>query len=257
MSTAPRKHPEPESEYEGIVRRTVNAYLTAQQAAAELADGMAGYTDSSFHRVMAAEKELDRLDREIDVSVSTAISQVNPAQARELLSSMKMAIDLERIGDLLASVATCASALGSRLSTDDVADLVKMASMIEKMIADAHGSFTVRNVDRAIAVLRMDSEIDRLRNLLMIRHFEQAQIRMPQDSIQILFMAQALERAGDHVKNLAEEVCHLVTGHTVRHVLRHAKKADEQMDIEWLRHRHGLAAEPNEPPGREVPLLAE
>jgi len=41
-----------------------------------------------------------------------------------------------------------------------------------------------------------------------------------QESFHVLFMTQALERAGDHAKNLAEEVCHLVSGHSVRHVLR-------------------------------------
>ena len=56
-------------------------------------------------------------------------------------------------------------------------------------------------------------------------------------------MAQALERAGDHVKNLAEEVCHLATGHTVRHVLRGAAdKPYEQMYLQQLRSRHGISA---------------
>jgi phosphate uptake regulator len=50
-------------------------------------------------------------------------------------------------------------------------------------------------------------------------------------------MTQALERAGDHAKNLAEEVCHLVSGHSVRHVLRAYDKPMEQMFIEDLRRR--------------------
>jgi len=52
-----------------------------------------------------------------------------------------------------------------------------------------------------------------------------------------LFMTQSLERAGDHAKNLAEEVCHLVSGHTVRHVLRSYDKPLEQMFIDDLRRR--------------------
>jgi phosphate uptake regulator len=48
-------------------------------------------------------------------------------------------------------------------------------------------------------------------------------------------MAQSLERAGDHAKNCAEEVCHFVSGHTLRHVLRANGKSNEQMFLDWLK----------------------
>ena len=51
-------------------------------------------------------------------------------------------------------------------------------------------------------------------------------------------MAQGLERAGDHAKNIAEEVCHLVSGRTVRHVLRSYEMPDEKLFIEHLRAQH-------------------
>jgi phosphate uptake regulator len=54
-------------------------------------------------------------------------------------------------------------------------------------------------------------------------------------------MTQSLERAGDHAKNLAEEVCHLVSGHSVRHVLRTYDKPMEQMFIEDLKRRQKSA----------------
>ena len=53
-------------------------------------------------------------------------------------------------------------------------------------------------------------------------------------------MTQSLERAGDHAKNLAEEVCHLVSGHSVRHVLRAYDKPVEQMFIEDLKRRQKI-----------------
>ena len=53
----------------------------------------------------------------------------------------------------------------------------------------------------------------------------------------MLFMTQSLERAGDHAKNLVEEVCHLVSGHSVRHVPRAYDKPVEQMFIEDLKRR--------------------
>jgi phosphate transport system protein len=192
--------------------------------------------------VQQAEVELDNLDRDLDSLIHSAIAQAPPEQVRDLLSSMKMVIDLERVGDLFASVASCARALGNRLPTDDIGDLVKMATVLEKMLGDAHGAFAVRNVDRALAVIRTDSEVDRLRNLVMIRHLEQATTTSTHNRVQVLFMAQALERAGDHVKNLAEEVCHLVTGQTVRHAFRGAQKPTEQMYLEHLRAHHHLTS---------------
>jgi len=51
-------------------------------------------------------------------------------------------------------------------------------------------------------------------------------------------MTQSLERAGDHAKNLAEEICHLVSGQTVRHVLRSYDKPVEQMFIDDLKRKH-------------------
>lgn len=52
---------------------------------------------------------------------------------RKLLSAVKMVIDLERIGDVLAYVAGCARALGSRVDAGDMADMVRMASFVEHM----------------------------------------------------------------------------------------------------------------------------
>ena len=51
-------------------------------------------------------------------------------------------------------------------------------------------------------------------------------------------MTQSLERAGDHVKNLAEEVCHLATGHSVRHLLKVRDLPAEQLYLEHLRRLH-------------------
>src|SRR5437660_66950 len=78
---------------------------------------------------------------------------------------------------------------------------------------------------------------DRLRNLIFLRHIENPENVQRQASLQVIFMTQSLERAGDHVKNLAEEVCHFVSGQTVRHVLMTYDKPIEQMFLDWLRTR--------------------
>src|SRR5213079_1640620 len=119
----------------------------------------------------------------------------------------------------------------------DTRDLTHMATVLEKMLTDVGTAFSSRDVKKAIDVLRADADIDRLRNLIFLRHIENPENICRQASLQVIFMTQSLERAGDHAKNLAEEVCHLVSGHPARHVLIAYDKPIEQMFIEHLRRR--------------------
>jgi phosphate transport system protein len=105
------------------------------------------------------------------------------------------------------------------------------------MLTDVGEAFSARDVGKAVDVLRSDSEMDRLRNLIFLRHIENPENIERQASLQVIFMTQSLERAGDHAKNLAEEICHVVSGHTVRHVLMAYDKPVEQMFIDYLKRR--------------------
>jgi phosphate transport system protein len=231
------KLPAPESPHAHLVARTVHACHVAKEAAAAAAEGIATGSSPLLNSIRTREKELDQLDMEIDAGVTELITQVPPADARELLACMKFMIGLERIGDLLLSFTNSALAAGARIEPQDTRDLTHMATVLEKMLTDVGAAFSSRNVKQAIEVLRADAEMDRLRNLIFLRHIENPENMPRQESLQVIFMTQSLERAGDHAKNLAEEVCHIVSGHTVRHVLMSYDKPLEQMFIDWLRHR--------------------
>jgi phosphate transport system protein len=150
---------------------------------------------------------------------------------------MKFMIGLERIGDLLLSFANSAQSVSNRLEPQDTRELTRMATLLEKMLSDVGQALSERDAKRAIDVLRADAEIDRLRNLIFQRHIENPEGASHQASLQVIFMTQSLERAGDHAKNLAEEVCHVVSGHSVRHLLMAYDKPIEQMFLDWLRKR--------------------
>jgi phosphate transport system protein len=237
MSTASVKSPEPERSYAHLVRRTIEACHMAKEAAAAAAEGIATGSLPLLTSIREREKALDTLDMEIDDGVTNAITEVDAPEARELLACMKFMIGLERIGDLLLSFANSALAVASRIDPQDTRDLTQMATILEKMLTDIGEAFSERNVRKAVDALRADAEMDRLRNLIFLRHIENPENLPRQASMQVIFMTQSLERAGDHVKNLAEEVCHFVSGHTVRHVLMTYDKPIEQMFIDWLRHR--------------------
>ena len=190
-----------------MIRRTVEACELAREAAAIAAEGIATGSLSRLNGIRQCEKDLDAIDAEIDSGVTTLITQVQEDDARQLLACMKLMIGLERIGDLLLSFSSSAQAAANRLDSEDSRDLTQMATLLEKMLSDVGRSFSQRDVKKAVDVL------------------------------QVIFMTQSLERAGDHAKNIAEEVCYFVSGHSVRHLLMAYDKPFEQMFIEWLRQK--------------------
>ncbi|HUI82923.1 MAG TPA: PhoU domain-containing protein [Candidatus Binatia bacterium] len=220
-----------------LQEQTLEACRVAATAAGIVAEGIATGVASVLDGVRERERELDTLDRLIDQGVTSVVTQVGAEQARQLLACLKFIIDLERIGDLLLNCSNRASAVGSRIELQDIRDLTVMASRLEKMLGDVHDAFRQRDLNRALSVLRSDAELDRLRNLIFLRHLENHDGSPRQESFHVLFMTQSLERAGDHAKNLAEEVCHLVSGHSVRHVLRSYDRPVEQMFIEDQKRR--------------------
>lgn len=219
---------------------TVQACKVAHSAAGAVAEGIATGVSALLETVRAREIELDRLDREIDSAVTTHITGTTEDSVREMLACMKLSISLERIGDLLLGFSNRAIVAASRCEMEDIRDLTLMASRLEKMLSEIREAFELRNLDKALGVLRSDAEVDRLRNLVFVRHLENPGNVHRSESFHVVFMTQALERAGDHVKNMAEEVCHLVSGHSVRHLLRSFDKPLEQMFLDQLRSKHAL-----------------
>jgi phosphate transport system protein len=238
MSMADAAVPNPEEVCERLQEQTLQACQVARIAAGIVAEGIATGVPSLLEGVRQREKELDALDREIDQGVTSIITKVSEAHARELLACLKFIIGLERVGDLLLNCSNRAAAVGSRIDLQDIRDLTLMASRLEKMLGDVHDALKRRELNLALLVLRADAEMDRLRNLVFMRHLEHLDNTPRAESFHVLFMTQSLERAGDHAKNLAEEVCHLVSGHTVRHVLRSYDKPVEQMFIDDLKRKH-------------------
>lgn len=237
MTGAPLSARTPSDPRQQLVAMTLDACRVACAAGSAAAEAIAHGAKESGVLVRSMEQRLDAMDRDMDQRIAAAIIHADPAQARELLSCMKLMVDLERIGDLLVNFVTGAESVRARVEMADLETLIRMACVLEKMLGDCLRAFETRDVQSALRVLRADGEIDRFCTLLFLRHTEQADATR-RESARVLLLAQALERAGDHAKNLAEEVCHLVTGETVRHLLRAHDKPYEQMFIEWLREQH-------------------
>lgn len=233
MSTA-SKHPSPGPNVPHVVELTLESFRIVREAASAAAEAIATGSAKVVGMLREYEAQLDTLDHDVDDLVTATVTRVDEAQAREMLACMKYVVAIERIGDLLLGFGNRVETAGARLEPQDTKDLTVMASRLEQMLADVETSYRDRNLERAVAVLRSDAELDRLRNLIVLRHLE-PQNSTRQESFHVLFMAQELERAGDHAKNIAEEVCHLVSGRPVRHVLRSYDRPFEQMFLDHLR----------------------
>jgi phosphate transport system protein len=239
MSTADLTNPAPDNSHEQLLRSSLRGFEAAREAAEALAKGIGSPTSALSERVRQYEEELDKLDHDINDGVTAAISQAPAQRTRELLACLKFIIELERIGDLLLNVANRAVAVGSRLEAPEVKDLSTMSGILARMLGQAQEAFEQRDVKKAVNVLKADAEMDRLRNLVFVRHIENPEHQLHTESFHVVFMIQSLERAGDHAKNVAEEVVHLVSGRSVRHVLRQFDKPDEVVFVERMRRQAG------------------
>ena len=209
-----------------ITEIALSACLVAKDATFNVRDFMQGSSKMALLAVRDCEKELDRIERQIDDELPKAITQVNEAEARQLLACFRFTIDLERIGDLTWTVAHRLEQLSAPLPREDARDLTEMTVVLEKMLDQVYQGFLHHDLELARFVLHADAEVDTACRAVFNRHLESTSQKVSSDSTSILLMAQAFERAGDHAKNLAEELFHLVEGHSLLHASKQRKRVE-------------------------------
>src|ERR1700680_4143441 len=119
-------------------RLALKGCLIARDAAFNVRDLLTNSSRMAFLAIKDCEKELDQIERQIDERLPAAITRVNEARARQLLSSLKSTTDLERIGDLVMSVAMRAQSRTSKMAAADVRQLVEMSVVLRDMLDLIH-----------------------------------------------------------------------------------------------------------------------
>jgi phosphate transport system protein len=201
-----------------LMRMALRACLIARDATYNLQDLLTNSSRMAFLAIRDCEKELDQIERQIDEQLPGAITRVNEQKARQLLACLKCITDLERIGDLIMGVAQRVQLRSGQIPGSDVRHLVQMAAILHDMLEDIHRGFISLDVENARKVLRIDAELDGICHTLFQRHLADNSREKDSLSFEVMLMAQALERCGDHTKNLAEELYSLIEGHTLRHL---------------------------------------
>ena len=197
-----------------LSRTALKAFLIARDAAFNLPDLLEHSSRMAFLAIKDCEKELDIIERYIDDRLPAAITRVNEIRARQLLTSLKSVTDLERIGDLIMSVALRVQARTTKMAASDVRHLVEMSAILREMLDVVYRGFLNLDLESARKVLQMDKDIDRVCHGLFQKHLA---ANSDPESFDVILMAQALERAGDHTTNLAEDLYSLIEGRSLRH----------------------------------------
>ncbi|HVI78721.1 MAG TPA: PhoU domain-containing protein, partial [Candidatus Acidoferrum sp.] len=153
-----------------LTNLALKACLIARDAAFNIRDLLTSSSRMAFLAIKDCEKELDLIERQIDERMPAAITRVSESRARELLSSLKSTTDLERVGDLVMSVALRVQARTARIPAADVRNLVEMSSVLREMLDLIHKGFSTLDVECARKVLQMDKEIDRICHGLFQKH---------------------------------------------------------------------------------------
>ena len=173
-------------------------------------------------KVREADVKVNQLEVDIDERCIHIIARRQPAASdlRTLISVMKASTDLERIGDESGRVAKMAQALSQmEYPADQYRDFRQLAALAEEIVARSLDAFARLDADGALQVIESDEQIDQGYNALV----RERSSNMRQDSasidraMNVIWAARALERIGDHAKNISEYVVYLVRGQDVRH----------------------------------------
>jgi phosphate transport system protein len=172
---------------------------------------------SRDHRVNAMEVSIDEICNQI-----IARRQPTASDLRMIMMVIKTITDLERIGDEAEKIARMAKLIyaNDRMHMPRFVEIKHMADIAIEMLHKALDSFARLDLNAAAYIVRQDELVDAEFRSIM-RHlitFMMEDPRKISTSLEILFVAKAIERIGDHAKNMSEYVVYMVKGKDVRHV---------------------------------------
>ena len=173
--------------------------------------------------VISRDVNVNKAEVNIDEECTHIIARRQPAATdlRLVIAVIKTITDLERIGDQAERVAR----MGTRLAEverpkNNYHELQNMGEHVAKMVHGALDAFARSDVDSAIEVSKQDEDVDQEYDGLMRQclTFMMEDPRKISQMLDIMWAARALERIGDHAKNICEYVIYLVKGKDVRHI---------------------------------------
>ena len=168
-------------------------------------------------KIRANDKRVDDLEIQInDLTIKTlALRQPMAEDLRAVVTALKVAANLERIGDYAKNIAKRTSVLAQSPQIGSYSTTIKrMSKLVQDMVRDVLDAYVARDSQTAEDLRLRDEEVDQLHNTL----FRELLTYMMEDPrnitpcLHLLFIAKNIERMGDHTTGIAEQVYYLVTG---------------------------------------------
>jgi len=189
----------------------------AEKQVADAVDALARRDSTLAQRVAAADASIDTLQRELEEKAVLTIARRQPVASdlREVVGTLRIAGDLERIGDLAKNIAKRVLALGGEFPPPKLIRGVEhMTDLLLAQLKLVLNAYARRSNEEAMAVWRADEEIDAVctsvfRELLTYMMEDPRNISF---CIHLMFCAKNIERIGDHATNIAETVFYMIEG---------------------------------------------
>ena len=202
---------------EGITTLIMKMGGLVEEAILKAAKSLADRDVELAEEVRKGDKAIDALEIQINEEAARTIALRAPVSKdlRSVLTVLRLAASLERIGDYAKNIAKRTSVLAEMktVSGSDVA-LRRMAREVEQMLKDTLDSYLRGDADLAEDVRQRDQEVDQMYNALF-REFLTFMMEDPRNitaCMHLHFMAKNIERMGDLTTNMAEQVIYQVTG---------------------------------------------
>ena len=214
-----------DAELSEISNRVLEMGGLVESQVAQAVYALTNFSGETATIVLERELRVNQMEVEIDRDLSAIIARRQPTarDLRLLIAISKTIGNLERIGDEATRIARTVqrlmnSGVSSRLRLP-VADIGFGANLATAQLRKVLDAFARLDVGRALEVLKQDDEIDKefdglLRKLIT---YMMEDPRTISSSIDLVFVAKAIERVGDHAKNLSEQIIYIVKGTDVRH----------------------------------------
>jgi phosphate transport system protein len=167
-------------------------------------------------RVIRADEKVDAAHKAIDSKVISLLQggPHDPTAIREMIAVMKVAGDLERVGDMSKNIAKRSLVVSRGRPHKAGAGVARMGRASLRQMSDTLNAFSARNLSAARAVWGGDDDLDELYNSI----FREILVSMMEDpaevnsALHLVFIAKNFERVGDHATNIAEALHFLMTG---------------------------------------------
>ena len=187
---------------------------------------LAGAIDSLLLRdttvaahVVKGDFEVDELERELDAGAIRVLALRQPIarDLRQVISSLRIGIEFERICDFAANIAKRAIALNKHSPDEWINEIAELGNLALKLLADVITAFRERDSEKALAVWAQDEQLDDTYTGIYRRliDFMKAEPQRVPIGAHLLFIAKNIERIGDHATNVAEIIHFLVRGEDI------------------------------------------